>query len=127
MKYLSVEEILYLHDHIIEASGGLHGVRDTHLFLSLVEKPKQEIAGKNLYPTVFDAAAAQLEGFARYHVFLDGNKRTAFGVAYDLLVLNGHQLTASNGAVVGFMLEVAQGNVDREAIAAWLRKHSRKS
>ena len=125
MNYVSGEEVLFLHSEIINVTGGLHGVRDTHLFLSIIEKPKQEIGGERLYPTIFDAAAAQLEGFARYHVFLDGNKRTAFAVAVRLLALNGHDFNASNDEVVSFMVEAAQGVVDQEQISAWLKKHSK--
>ncbi len=40
IKFLTFEEVLQLHDALIEKFGGLKGVRDINLLLSAVETPK---------------------------------------------------------------------------------------
>lgn len=120
------EEVLAIHFYVIEATGGLHGVRDQHLFASLLEKPKQRFAGKELYPSIWKQAAVYLEGFAQYHVFADGNKRTAFVATARFLALNGYVLHVPQAAVVKLMLAVSTKKKNLAQIAGWLHKHSKK-
>ena len=81
MRYLAGEDILEIHNEIIEKTGGAHGIRDVGLFLSVIERPKARYGGEELYPDAFHKAAAYFDSFAKHHVFLDGNKRTAFAAA----------------------------------------------
>ena len=53
MRYLKGEDILLIHNEIIEKTGGLHGTKDVGLFLSIVEKPKARFGGKEQYKGVF--------------------------------------------------------------------------
>lgn len=85
------------------------------------------VDGHDAYPTLHDKAAAYLEALARYHVFTDGNKRTALIVAARFLHLNAWELTATNRAAEAFVLKVAgDKTVSLKAIAIWLKRHSRK-
>jgi len=93
MRYLTGDEILVIHSEIIEETGGTHGIRDVNLFLSLLERPKMGFGGKPLYSDVFQKAAAYLESLAKFHVFIDGNKRTAFAAASRFLFLNEYNLS----------------------------------
>src|ERR1700686_1770238 len=123
MRYLSGEDILVLHARILDATGGAHGVRDAHLLGSLLEKPKMRFGGKELYKGVFRKAATYLEALATYHIFIDGNKRTAFATAARFLFINGYAFTATNGEVERFVLGVALKKHDVSTIAGWLEKH----
>ncbi len=124
MKYLAGEEILVIHARIIDETGGLHGVRDTGLFLSILEKPRMKFGGKDLYQGVFAKAAVYFEAFASYHVFVDGNKRTAFAAAARFLFLNGYEVVVSNKDVEQFVLRSVVQKLDINVIASWLKKHS---
>lgn len=124
MRYLRGEEVLAIHFYVIETTGGLHGVRDQHLFASLLEKPKQRFAGKELYPGIWMQGAAYLEGFAQYHVFVDGNKRTAFVAAARFLAVNGYALHVPQATVVKWMLAVSTKKKNLAQIADWLHKYS---
>lgn len=124
MRYVSGEEILVLHARILDATGGAHGVRDMHLLISLLEKPKMRFDGKELYAGIFRKAAVCLEALATYHVFIDGNKRTALAVTARFLFVNGYTLVATNNKVERFVLGVALKKHDQKAIAKWLEKHS---
>ncbi len=124
MRYVSGKEILVLHARILDVTGGAHGVRDLHLLASLLEKPKMKFGGKVLYNGLFCKAAVYLEALATYHVFIDGNKRTAFAAVARFLFLNSYALNATNKQVERFVLGVALKKHDGEAIAKWLEKNS---
>lgn len=127
MKYLTAEEILVLHSRIIEETGGLHGVRDSGLLSSAVERPKGRFGGRELYLGVFEKATVYTEAIAQHHVFVDGNKRTALAVAARFLFINDYEFSATQKDLEKFALDVAQKKLASGAIAGWLKKHSRKS
>lgn len=126
MNYLSGEEILVIHSEIIDQTGGLHGVRDIRLLQSITEKPKMQFGGKELYEGVFQKAAVYLESIAKYHAFVDGNKRTAIASAARFLFLNGYELRTTNKSLEKFVLRVATKKVDLETIASWLKRHVKR-
>jgi death on curing protein len=62
IKYLTLDEVLEMHDIFIEKFGGLPGVRDQNLLLSVIEAPKAAMFGDDLYPTVFDKGVVSENG-----------------------------------------------------------------
>ena len=81
MQYLSAADIVGVHDRIIEETGGMLGVREENLLQSIAERPKTSFGGVEQFPKFLPKAAVYLESIATYHVFLDGNKRTALTAA----------------------------------------------
>ena len=126
MRYVAVEEIILIHSEIIDATIGLHGVRDSGLLLSIVERPKLGLYGKEMYAGLWLKAAVYWQALACSHVFVDGNKRTAVAITARFLYLNNYQLTASNRAVEDFVLQTVIDKLPLEDIAAWLKKHVKK-
>lgn len=126
MQYLNLYYILKIHSIVVDVSGGTHGIRDKHLLESIVEKPKTSFGGKDVYLNIFTKAAIYLESIANYHVFVDGNKRTAFAVANRFLSINGYELTIARYETVEFMVTVAKDKTSVEQIALWLEQHSKK-
>ncbi|MBI1888716.1 MAG: type II toxin-antitoxin system death-on-curing family toxin [Candidatus Spechtbacteria bacterium] len=124
MKYLSPQDILVIHAQVINETGGLHGIREVGLLVSLSERPKIKLYGKILYADVFVKAAIYLESLVRYHVFADGNKRTAFVTSARFLHLNGFDMEVSNKVAEKFMRRVAMGKLTIETIAKWLKDNS---
>jgi len=124
IRYVAPEDVLVIHHAIVETTGGSHGVRDLNLFHSILERPKGTFGGKEFFSTVHEKAAAVMAGFAHYHVFVDGNKRTAFAVTVRFFSINGELFTAKNSEVVKFMLKVVEEKLDVPAIARWLKKHT---
>ncbi|KKW07265.1 MAG: death-on-curing family protein [Candidatus Kaiserbacteria bacterium GW2011_GWC2_49_12] len=112
MYYLSAADILAVHDRVIEETGGSLGLRDTHLLLSIAERPKTSFGGTEQFPDVFTKAAVYLESISMYHVFIDGNKRTA--------------LTVAGAESEKFMLAAAQHQKTLKDIAEWLKKRTRR-
>lgn len=126
MIYLTKEQILLIHSMVIDETGGLHGVRDFHAILSLVESPSQRVFGKELYPTILLKAALYVRNIITAHPFVDGNKRTAMTAASVFLEHNGYKIIAKEGEIEKFALSVINERLNVETIASWFEKHSKK-
>ncbi|MGC9400633.1 MAG: type II toxin-antitoxin system death-on-curing family toxin [Anaerolineae bacterium] len=124
MRYLTVAEVAVIHARLIQRTGGAAGLRDLGRLEAAVARPQAAFEGAELYPTVWDKAAALMESLIRNHPFIDGNKRVALVAVGLFLERNGHVLRASNAEVYAFTLQMARSEVEREAAAAWLRVHS---
>ncbi len=57
MRYLSLREILELHDKIIEVSGGARGIRDIRALESAINQPRLTFNRTDLYPDILTKAA----------------------------------------------------------------------
>lgn len=114
--------ILAVHDEQLAEHGGAVGLRDEGLLDSALARPLHLDAYGQ--PDVADLAAAYGVGLAKNHAFIDGNKRTAFVAMELFLVLNSHELLASDADCVLTMLAVAAGEIDEPAFAAWIREKS---
>jgi death-on-curing protein len=124
MKYLTPEQVLFLHARLIDETGGSHGLRDLGLLESALARPQATFGGKDLYPDLFSKAAALMDSLIHNHSFVDGNKRTEITAAALFLILNGHHLVATNPQVETFTLHVAQSRPAISEIAGWLETHS---
>jgi len=123
MKYLTVEQVAFLHARLIEETGGSHGIRDVGLLQSAVARPRATFEGEDLYADVFSKAAALMHSLINNHPFVDGNKRTGSAAAVLFLRANEWSFEASNAELEGFALQVARGERDVLQAAGWLREH----
>lgn len=112
MFHVSVNEVISIHENVINVYGGIHGVRDKGLVSSIVRGVFQTFGGVELYPTDKDKVCRLYYMFVTNQVFLDGNKRTAtalcmflnkkYGIKSAIFdVHNPHRLS----------LDVANGNI----------------
>ena len=69
---IQIEEVLALHEIMIERFGGSHGVRDQPLLQSALNRPFQTFDGTDLYPTIYEKVAALIESVLVNHPFVDG-------------------------------------------------------
>jgi death-on-curing protein len=58
MRYLSIAEVLDLHERLIADSGGAAGIRDLGALESAVSQPHAAFGGRDLYPDLVAKAAA---------------------------------------------------------------------
>ena len=121
MKYLTAEQVLFLHARIISETGGSHSVRDIGKLQSAIGRPQATFEVKDLSPDIHSKAAAMMHSLVQNHPFLDGNKRTAIGAAVLFLRLNSYDIKVSNQEVEVFTLNVAKGDQDQAEITSWLR------
>ena len=87
--FLSLEEVIALHNLQLERFGGLGGIRDTGLLESALAMPQAGFGDQYAHADLFEMAAAYLFHLCKNHPFADGNKRVGFHSAYVFLKLNG--------------------------------------
>lgn len=122
MIYLSLEQIIELHDALIEKFGGLIGIRERGLLESAVAAPMMAVFGEELHKTIYNKAAAYLFYIAKNHAFLDGNKRTAAAAALAFLRANGESTKYDVDEFLEFVVSVAEGKADLDAISSYFEK-----
>ncbi|MFZ1897961.1 type II toxin-antitoxin system death-on-curing family toxin [Methanoregula sp.] len=118
MSDLSVERVVVIHNDIIEEYGGERGVRDLATIENLIYY-RLDCKG-----TIFYKASIVLHSICTEHPFIDGNKRTAFVVADNLLKDGGYCIQTSNDEVVKFMLEVAQYTHTIASVEKWIKENA---
>jgi death-on-curing protein len=116
---------LAIHDRQIVEHGGSAGMRDESLLESALARPQQLYAYGDPPPDLADLAATLAFGLARYHPFVDGNKRTAHVVYRTFLLLNDADLVAGPEEKYVRILSLAERRKTQEEFAAWLREHMR--
>lgn len=126
MKYLTPEQVLFIHYRLIEETGGRHGIRDLTLLQSALARPMATFDNNDLYPDLFAKAASLMHSLIKNHPFTDGNKRTAIAAASIFLLRNNYSLKASNKELEGFTLKVASENVELQEMTYWFKRHSTK-
>jgi death on curing protein len=122
-KFLEITDILEIHQILINRFGGMSGIRDEGLLESALSQPQATFFGELLHPTIHEQAAAYLYHIAKNHPFLDGNKRTAYGAMEAFLRFNGYNLELSDEQVYNMVMQVAQGEMSKEALASLLEQH----
>jgi death-on-curing protein len=123
VRYLTLSEALELHRRVIGESGGALGVLDIGALESALAQPRMTFGGKDLYPSIVEKATALGYSLIQNHPFLDGNKRTGHAATEVFLFLNGFEIQSSVDEQEKIILQVASGEMDREAFTAWLRDH----
>lgn len=124
--FLSVQDVLYIHDDTLAVDGGRGGVRDYGLLESAVLMPQQRFAGRYLHKDVPAMAAAYLYHLCQNHPFEDGNKRTAAMAAYVFLDVNGLDLASTPDDFEETVLSVAGGVLSKKDLTRWMRRHVRR-
>ena len=117
--YLTMADVLAIHQDQIERYGGPHGVRDPGLLEAALFRPQT-----GYYADLVEEASALWESLAQSYPFIDGNKRTAFASVYTFLAINGAALEANADETYAFISGLYdQGAFRFEALVAWLRTH----
>ncbi len=114
-----------IHTDQLVQHGGLRGVRDENALESALARARNRFA-HDASTDLAALAAAYAHGIARSHPFNDGNKRTAFMLAYVFLGLNRVELDSDEMDVVRAMLDSAGGALAEDELAEWIRKNSRR-
>jgi death on curing protein len=118
-EYLTLVEVLAIHDRLVEEFGGATGVRDGGALESALFRPQT-----GYYRDVVHEAAALFESLVQNHPFVDGNKRVAFAAVDVFLRLNGYLIEVADEDAYQFIVgSLERGDFDARRIDAWLREH----
>ncbi len=124
--FIPKKVVIYLHEQLIQAYGGTHGLRDENLLESALEQPKATFGEQYLHGSLMKMAAAYGYHLCNNHPFIDGNKRIAL-VAMDIfLQRNGFEITASEKDTYNLIIELASDKISKESLASWLENNTSK-
>lgn len=125
MRFVTLNQVLRLHEALLEQSGGSPGLRDLGRLESALAQPKATFGSTDLYPTVLEKAAALCFSLVQGHPFIDGNKRIGHAAMEVFLVMNGYELVATVDDQEGTILALASGQKSREELTEWVTLVSR--
>lgn len=126
MKWISLKELVLIHELVINATGGVHGIINPVALESALLRPFSSFEGEEHYPDMWAKTAAFIHSLIVFHPFADGNKRTAFVAMEVILKLNGFNINPATENE-DFFWAIARGEKSVEEIQEWLNSHSQPS
>jgi len=119
--FLTLEDILFIHQQEIQTAGGASGIRDREGIMACVDAPKASFGGEYLHD-LFGMAASYIACITIRHPFIDGNKRTALASALTFLYLNGNSIKESHDEELAeLVLNFVTRKISKEVVAEHFR------
>ena len=135
MVEFTTNDILLLHEKVTESFADVKEGYNYGLVESVARRPSTVLYnGFKPFDDIYSKAASIMEGIIRWHVFTDGNKRTALCVAAAYLDLNGYSLIVPLDAI-RYTVKIAKNKKDDprstknliDRITRWLLDHTASS
>ncbi|WP_297290611.1 type II toxin-antitoxin system death-on-curing family toxin [uncultured Flavonifractor sp.] len=123
MKILNKRQILMLHQHLVDETGGSPGLRDEGLLDSALNAPFQTFGDTSAYPSLQQKAARLCYGLVKNHPFIDGNKRIGAHAMLVFLAVNGLELSYTQQELSDIILQIAAGEKEYDDLLVWLLAH----
>ena len=120
-QWIRLDVVLAIHAAQLAEHGGLDGLRDRGGLESVIASPRNLWAYGNPTPDVAAMAAQYAFAIGCNQLFNDGSKRTAMVVCRTFLILNSHDLQASQDEKYTVMMKLANRQIDAGNLADWLR------
>lgn len=122
--FLSVEDILFIHEQEIKKAGGDPGIRQEQDIQACTDAPKASFDREYLND-LFEMAASYIICLTIRHPFVDGNKRTALASALTFLYLNGYEVKESYDLeLADLILDFLSKDISKEDLAKHLKQNS---
>ena len=122
---LNKEQVMRLHKKLLDATGGMDGIRDSNLLDSALSVAFQTFDNVELYPSTAAKIARTAYGLICNHPFFDGNKRIGTYVMLVLLELNNFKTDFSDDDIIRIGLDLASGNMDDKQLLTYILEHSK--
>ena len=121
IRFLTRDEVLFIHDELTAAFGGANGLRDAGLLESALYRPRT-----GYYADLIEMAAALFESLLMIHAFVDGNKRIAFFGVDTFLRINGFRIDVPADTAHSFLIRMLeQHSVSKDRLEDFLRQYAR--
>jgi len=114
LTFLTKNELLRLHEKVIEEFGGTYGLRDEGTFESALSAAENRAHYEEAKLAV--CAATYAYHLSQAHAFIDGNKRIAAATAELFIRLNDTRLQMTNDEVIDLFLKIASGETTRDEV-----------
>jgi death-on-curing protein len=125
--FLTLDEVLEIHERQIEMYGGSYGLRDAAGLESAVATPQATFDSQLLHATIPSIAAAYLFHLCQNHPFIDGNKRVGANAAVTFLLMNDREPLFDDDQMVEVVLAVASGGCTKAALTEFFQANCRPS
>lgn len=126
VRFLTADQIVGMHDALLERFGGLAGGGPRGESYEGVDAAVQAVKN-SYYETIEELAAAYAVYIVQGHVFLDGNKRTGAAAMLTFLEANGVSVRIAPEELASTMIDLQARSESGEAasrliaaIASWL-------
>lgn len=121
--YLTKDELLDLHAFAVEQYGGLLGIKSQDRLQTVLNAPRQELFGAELYPDVCSKGAVTAYLLVKSHPFMGANEATALLALLRFLDLNGVALKpeVGPGELAWVFRALTGSDLDKEGLEQWLR------
>ncbi len=119
--FLTLAEVLEIHQDQMRRYGGSPGSGDLDLLKSALAMPQAGMGEQYFHADIVEMAAAYLFHIVRNHPFVDGNKRTGTVAALVFLAMNGIDIEADETEFELLVRKVAEGKAGKNDIANFLR------
>ena len=124
--YPTIDQICEVNRRMVEESGGLflppQNLNNLNALEYILVAIEFTIYRREIYPNLKEKAAAIAHQIISRHVFIDGNKRTGFHIAWEFLQANGIRLFLDL-TLVDLAETVASGNAGYDEVLQWLHSH----
>ena len=131
MIYLTKEEIIMVNHQVLTRTGQKYMVIQYPEGLSvIVEQPQMTVFNRELYPSIWLKAAYIVQKITKKHIFIDGNKRTAYLCLLLFLKKNSWELHLNADEGEAFVVQITLADDSEEEmieIAHFLEKHCVKA
>ena len=124
--FLSVADVIEIHERVITEFGGHTELRDRGLLESAVAMPHAMFSGQYLHAELPDMAAAYHYHLCANHPFVDGNKRVAVTAAEVFLLANGLELHCTDAELEEITLGTASSLLTKEQVTKFYVAHTRE-
>lgn len=124
-KFLSLPEVLAIHQDQLARYGGAAGIRDIGLLKSALGMPQATYGGVFLHTDIYEMAASYLFHLVKNHPFIDGNKRVGAVAALVFMALNGFESHAPQDEFADMVLAVARGDMHKAQVVMFIRTWSK--
>ena len=124
IRYLSVEQVLSLHQNLVDPLSGDPGIRDLRALDAAVARPSLVFEGEDLYPTLAAKAAALAQALVTADPFATATAATAIAAAECFLVANGATLHADHDDLLRLVTGIRTGDTSLEAFAIALSQRT---
>lgn len=123
MRYLTMVEVLSIYQRIMQASGGLNGLRDQGGLESALAQPRMTFGGEELYTFASrKSSSTWLCHYSKSPIYRW--QQTCGHAAMEIfLILNGYEIDASADEQEQVILEVASSAKSRQEFIEWLQLH----
>ncbi|MBN2317916.1 MAG: type II toxin-antitoxin system death-on-curing family toxin [Acidobacteria bacterium] len=121
--FLTMEDVLALHDELIQRYGGSSGLRDAGLLEAALAMPQAGFGGQYFHEFPHEMGAAYLFHLVRNHAFTDGNKRVALACAILFFKINRVTYTIKEDEAVKITYAAASGQMNKSDVTEFFRRH----